>query len=162
MSLWSGSQRLLVSVRALRSATRRHGRARGASPLGRGVPSEETEVYSSQHKYVSWHAALVAAVATKRGSGWPSRRVACTAATAGPLPPVLLLIIEASEQHSRPTCLLGAGARELAARQVPLGGRVPSRHASGGAHVVEVVEVLPSGAPAAEGRRSRLVPFPRT
>ena len=50
--------------------------------------------------------------------------------------------------------LLGGGARELAARQVPLGGRVPGRHARGGADMVEVVEVLPRGAPAAENNHT--------
>ena len=46
-------------------------------------------------------------------------------------------------------CLLCAGAGELAARKVPLRGGVPGGHTSGWAHVVEVVEVLPSTTPAA-------------
>lgn len=44
-------------------------------------------------------------------------------------------------------CLLGAGAGELAAGQVPLGGGIPGGHTLGGADVVEVIKVIPGGAP---------------
>lgn len=51
--------------------------------------------------------------------------------------------------------LLSARAGELATGQVPFGGSVPGGHPGGGTHVVQVVEVLPGGAPADEGGERR-------